>query len=101
MTVRQAARLHEWLETHWNHGPCPVCAAEDAWFPAPNLGQVPNLSPFPPEGGKTVPVVIMACSECGHMVLINAIGAGVVVEDDLPEELPDFHNAGDSTEAEG
>lgn len=91
MSGEQWDRLQTWLETKWRHGPCPVCQA-DAWFPAPNLGQIQNLIPVPPEGGKTVPVVLMACEVCGYIVTINAVGAGILA----PEE--DEQEGGSDTE---
>jgi hypothetical protein len=77
MDAGERQRADAWFAEKWHHGPCPVCASRD-WEVANNLGQIPNLLPFGPHGGNTVPVLIITCNTCGYTVPINAIVAGIL-----------------------
>jgi hypothetical protein len=77
MDALEQARLDAWFATQWRHGPCPVCAAE-SWDWARNLGQIPNMLMFGPNGGNTVPVVLINCNNCGYTLPINAVVAGIL-----------------------
>ncbi|HEV7937852.1 MAG TPA: hypothetical protein VGP18_07495 [Solirubrobacteraceae bacterium] len=78
--------LSRWFSEKWNHGPCPVCAT-DLWTPLPRLGVVPNLNPLGPGAINVVPVLLVSCTNCGYMLAINALVAGIVQEPDWSEEL--------------
>jgi hypothetical protein len=73
----QRQRADAWFAEHWQGRKCPTCDA-DTWEIAQNLGQIPNLLPFGPHGGNTVPVLLISCTTCGQVAPINAIIAGVL-----------------------
>lgn len=78
--------LSRWFNEKWNHGPCPVCGT-DLWTPLPRLGMVPNLTPIAPDGTNVVPVLLVSCTNCGYLLAINALTAGVIKDRDWSEEL--------------
>lgn len=78
--------LNQWFREKWNHGPCPVCAT-DLWTPLPRLGMVPNLAQTGPVTTNVVPVLLVHCTNCGYMLSINALVAGVIKEPDMHAEL--------------
>lgn len=84
MDQKQTERLGKWLEK-WRPPDCPVCAANE-WEPAPNIGQIPNLSPLPPHGGRTVPVVLLTCEQCAYTFSISAVAAGIIQPSDFGAE---------------
>lgn len=81
MEADQRQRAEAWFAEHWQGRKCPTCDG-DTWEIAANLGQIPNLLPFGPDGGNTVPVLLVSCLTCGQVVPINAIIAGVLVATD-------------------
>lgn len=81
----QEAAIFRWFGDKWPDPACAVCG-ERAWAANPRLGQIPNLAPPAQERGRTVPIVVITCFNCGHTVSVNAIVAGVVASDDEPEE---------------
>lgn len=92
--------LNRWFREKWQHGPCPVCTT-DRWAPLPRLGMVPNLSPLGPGGGNVVPVLLVHCTNCGYMLHINALAAGVLKEPDLEAELSEYGDAKSSEQIAG
>ena len=94
-------KLNEWFSEKWKHGACPVCET-NLWAPLPRLGMVPNINPPGPDGGNVVPVLLIYCTNCGYMLTVNALAAGVVKETDLVAELAqytDTEEPGQLTEA--
>ena len=70
-------RALKWLVSKEPLGfPCALCK-ENNWI----VGDVSELRPFEGEnggsGGSIYPVFPVTCSNCGHMVLFNAIQAHV------------------------
>src|ERR1700726_1830045 len=84
MDQSEQERADQWWREKWHHGPCPVGQAV-AWEPNPKLGQIENLESGVQtlEGGAMViqggrvPVFIITCQNCGYMVAINALVAGI------------------------
>jgi len=79
-------KLNEWFTQKWQHGACPVCGT-DLWTPLPRLGMVPNLAPTGPGTTNVVPVLLIGCSNCGYMLHINALTAGLLKDTDWSAEL--------------
>lgn len=104
MDEAERKRLKKWLDDKWDHGPCPVCGADD-WVPQPKLGQIENLA-LPVEGMELegggvflqttgrVPALLVTCQNCGYFVTVNAINAGIrqpatpdnITEGETPED---------------
>jgi hypothetical protein len=80
-TPDQQQRLQDWFRNKWNHGPCPVCAA-NSYAPPDRPWEV---RPF--HGGNMViggpggiiPMFPVSCTNCGYIVWINALISGVVL----------------------
>ena len=83
MDDKTKARLAEWIEKHWRHGPCPVCQAED-WGSGPDIAALSDL--VPGATGTVYPVLPFHCRVCGYTLLVNASIAELVVEDEEDEE---------------
>ncbi|HEV3319189.1 MAG TPA: hypothetical protein VG053_05565 [Solirubrobacteraceae bacterium] len=81
--------LNQWFQEKWKHGACPVCEV-DRWALLPRLGMVPNANPPGPTGGNMVPVLLIVCSNCGYLLSINALTAGVVETADWNDELAKY-----------
>lgn len=81
--------LNQWFQNKWKHGPCPVCET-DLWTPLPRLGMIPNINPPGPTGGNVVPVLLVSCTNCGYLLTINALMAGVIETADWNEELAKY-----------
>lgn len=81
--------LNRWIEEKWRHGPCPVCDTNE-WVPLPRIGMVPNINPPGPNGGNVVPVLLIHCTNCGYMLTVNAVTAGVLQTADWDAELAKF-----------
>ena len=79
-TDEQKVRLAEWFQTKWNHRECPVCQANA--YAAPDKAW--EIRPF--RGGQTViggqggiiPMFPVMCTNCGYIIWINAIVAGII-----------------------
>jgi hypothetical protein len=82
-------KLNRWFTEKWKHGPCPVCET-NLWTPLPRLGMVPNLTPTGLGTTNVVPVLLVGCANCGYMLHINALAAGLLKEPDLAAELAAF-----------
>jgi|CZKG01.1.fsa_nt_gi hypothetical protein len=84
MDPAEQERADAWFRDKWRHGRCPVCNA-NTWDTLPKIGQIENLhdSPIPPFGGQPfpiygrVPVLLVGCQNCGYLVPINALVAGI------------------------
>lgn len=85
-------KLGEWFSEKWQHGPCPVCET-NRWAPLPRLGVVPNINPPGLDGGNIVPVLLIHCTNCGYMLSVNALVAGVVKGPDWDAELAQYGTA--------
>ncbi len=73
-------RIAEWIERHWDHGPCPVCKSNN--FSTGAVHEIPAFAPAVGPVRAMVPVFPVICNTCGYIIWINAIVAKVV----RPEE---------------
>jgi hypothetical protein len=48
---------------------------------------VPNLTPTGPGATNVVPVLLIGCNNCGYMLHVNALAAGLIQGPDWAEEL--------------
>jgi hypothetical protein len=87
MDPSEQERADRWFREKWRHGNCPVCDAND-WKQTPNLGQIENLDTgedatnYPLLGVAVrrrgrIPVLFIACQNCGYLVAVNALLAGI------------------------
>jgi hypothetical protein len=83
------ARFQNWVESHWKHGPCPVCESNQ-WAPNDRIGQIFNDQTL--ETGQTFPVLLIFCTTCGYTLPVNARIAGIRVGDDQEEDEEDEAN---------
>jgi hypothetical protein len=93
-------KLGEWFSEKWKHGACPVCET-NRWTPLPRLGMVPNINPPGPDGGNVVPVLLINCTNCGYILAINALVAGLVKGPDWDSELAQYSEAEPVPETSG
>jgi hypothetical protein len=75
-------KLNEWFTEKWEHGACSVCGT-NLWTPLPRLGMVPNTT-------NVVPVLLIGCNNCGYLLQINALAAGLLKEADWADELAKY-----------
>ena len=81
MGPEELDRAASFMTTVWDYGPCPVCH-DDNWGMFPRLGQISNHD----YEGRVVPVLLVGCQTCGHVVPIAAVTAGILEpEADAPE----------------
>ena len=80
LTADQQIRLQEWFRTKWRHGECPVCHTNG--YAAPD--RTWEIRPFHGGGlviggpGGIIPMFPVTCTNCGYIIWINAILAGVI-----------------------
>jgi len=83
-------KIKAWLEINWV-GPkkCPICKNSN-WNISENACELKPYSGNDPSGsGPIYPTVAITCLKCGHILLFNAIVAGVIdekVKKELEEE---------------
>jgi hypothetical protein len=77
LTQEQLAKFVEHINKKWKSKNCLLCGANN-WDV---LGYVPlSLADEPGAvvlGGKIAPTVAIVCKECGQIVLVNSLVAGV------------------------
>lgn len=75
----QTARIDKWLQEKWGlPGPkCSQCATTDWRLANPGI-----LTLCDTKGnmllGTGFPAIVMICANCGNMVLVNAVMAGII-----------------------
>ena len=82
MDDQERQRAADWFDDKWHYGACPVCHVEQ-WGLYPMLGQIANHS-----GDNTVPVLLVACENCGHTVPVNALIAGIIQRPEPSGDAP-------------
>jgi hypothetical protein len=75
----QLAKISAWVNSKWRQGvTCSQCGASQ-W----SIGTSPGHLLLGTSDGSTIvagasyPVIVVLCGNCGHMVLVNALTAGV------------------------
>lgn len=85
LTADERQKLAEWLNERAPKASCPMCQTS-AWT---ITGVLVALNVSPPDriqiGGITLPVVPVACSNCGYVGLISAVIAGLMSGDEPPK----------------
>jgi hypothetical protein len=114
-TLPFAEQVRLWMETHWRHGPCPVCG-DDNWNANPKIFLVPHAMPvlqtekerlaeeehfsqfdFAKRGVKSVDrgftptgsargVFLVVCDPCGYIVWISA-RSEIVAGSPIPDDI--------------
>jgi hypothetical protein len=76
--IKYQKRIQEWVETHWKHGPCPVCESNS--YTTGAVAEVPAYNPrsTPFDRKAVLPVFPAFCTVCGYVIWINAVAANVV-----------------------
>lgn len=76
-------KLLEFLDTNWPEPKkCPICQNDD-WFVHASLWEMREFTGGAlPVTGRVLPVIALECKKCGHLVLFNAIPAGLVQADE-------------------
>ncbi len=77
----QTKKIEEWLQQKWGaNKACQMCAVSD-WAIGTNVAQLPLADPHAEStySGGSYPCVIVICRNCGNMVLVNALTAGIVI----------------------
>jgi len=70
--------LDKHFATHWKNRTCNICGNTN-WNIVPDVFSMPSIGPGAAVGGgQTVPVLCAVCSQCGQMVLFNAVALGIV-----------------------
>lgn len=79
-TDEQRIRLQEWFRTKWKHRACPVCGT-NAYAAPDRVWQVPEFrqGAIIIGGGRLIPMFPVTCNNCGYIVWVNAIAAGVLL----------------------
>jgi C4-type Zn-finger protein len=73
MDTNERKAIKQWLDENWKHGPCPVCQT-NVWVPMfDEFAQIENLDRVT---GR-VPTFLIFCQNCGYLLMINAIAAGI------------------------
>lgn len=81
-------QLLKFLAEKWANRPCPMCG-KGPWNVQNKTFQLMEFHQGGVViGGPVVPIVPVACSNCGNTVLVNAILAGVV-KPDAPSPEPE------------
>ena len=102
MDADEQRKTQEWVETKWNHGPCPVCQT-NSYSAGDDLTEIRSFS-----GGDLVigsagvyPLFPVTCNNCGYTLLINALVAGIVsLSDNAPSGEAVASDAPDESEGE-
>jgi hypothetical protein len=92
LTPEQQSRAKGWLESKWQKSDCP-------WH-GPTVWQIGLLTQIGPYsqgsvflGGPVYPAITVICTNCGYMVFINAIQAGILDRPETPVESPEADEA--------
>ncbi len=78
LSADDSAQAEQWLKKTWKNWRCPVDANRN-WEIGGIMAQLPAWSPTRfPGATETFPVLVVMCSTCGYVRLVNAIKAGLV-----------------------
>ncbi len=78
LTDEERRKADEWLKIHCKASlSCPVCGQTDFQLQQ-TLGIVPLFGGGATMLGSGYPALVMVCTNCAHMMLFNAIMAGVI-----------------------
>jgi len=85
----QADRVMAFIKSKWSPTfSCPCCGSKD-WQATPKLFQVTEYvksSGIALRAGSVFPVIPVMCTNCGYTLLINALIAGITIDDKRMEE---------------
>lgn len=82
MSKIDSEKVIKHLQEKWKGARCSMCG-EGSWAVQDSAFQMTEFSHGGLAiGGPVIPVVPVMCSNCGNTVLINAILAGVVKQDE-------------------
>lgn len=81
LTKEQSQKILEWMKTKWGDAKCPMCG-EDKWSVGNVLAAVNVVSNDAQDTvlGGYYPCVTVVCENCGNLVLLSAIAAGLLPE---------------------
>ncbi len=79
MTDFQPDRLIKHLKDKWQNRPCPLCGVGN-WNVSEKVFEIRefNHGDMIIGAGPIIPLIPVTCSNCGNVVLVNAIIAGIV-----------------------
>lgn len=94
LTMEEQARLQEWVKNKARGGPtCPVCG-HTSWHAH---SEFVELRPFAGGnlmfGGIIIPAVLLVCTTCSNMLLINALGTGIMLPEPKEATKPEAKEA--------
>lgn len=69
----------EHLSKEWGNNPCPMCKKDKGWGVADKVFELTEFSMEKTSfQGTVLPVVPVACNNCGYTVFVNAIHTGAI-----------------------
>jgi predicted nucleic-acid-binding Zn-ribbon protein len=75
LTDVEVQRVAEWLKERGVRGACTSCGRTE--WALIDVVTAPVSLPAGAESNERVPVVVTACSNCGHVVLYSAVMIGI------------------------
>jgi hypothetical protein len=70
------------IRRHWRDTYCSACGQVSDWVVPPQLFGLGELKDAQLDSdGMVMPVIAVACRNCGHTILMNALASGVLPRD--------------------
>lgn len=89
MAKFESSKAIQYLTEKWKNRACPMCGSgpwniQDSTFQLTEFNEGSMVI-----GGPVIPIIPVTCGNCGHVVLVNAIIAGIQKSNLKPgEEQP-------------
>jgi hypothetical protein len=77
--------LDKHFSANWKNRTCTICGSNN-WNIVPDIFSMPKLGGAATTAIPTLPVLSAVCSQCGQMLLFNAVSLGLVTGQPLPTQ---------------